>query len=153
LDALPDIGSPMLSGTLAGLGVGETWFGDPHDGYDQHEVHVVLVQGLQEARPFGFEEAHDLLVKNWKNARRDKPAKDWRDALAKAARERPECQAAIQPLLDAASKRADEAVAALTDATDEAKAAKRKEILDQAEATEVKAKVAEFEHLVWADVP
>jgi hypothetical protein len=153
LDALPDIGGPMLSGTLADLNVGDTWFGDPHDGYDQHEVHVVLVQGVQDARPFDFDEAHDQLVKNWKTSRRDKPAKDWREALTKAARERPECQAAIQPLLDAASKRADEAVAALADATDDAKAAKRKEILDQAETSEIKPKVAEFEHLVWTDVP
>jgi hypothetical protein len=153
LDALPDIGGPMLSGSLSDVGVGATWFGDPREGYDQHEVHVVLVQGVQDARPFSFEEAHDQLVKNWKDARRDKPAKDWREALTKAARERPECQTAIQPLLDAANKRADEAAAALTDATDEARAAKRKELLDQAEATEIKAKVAEFEHLVWADVP
>jgi hypothetical protein len=153
LDALPDIGGPLLSGSLSDVGVGATWFGDPREGYDQHEVHVVLVQGVQDARPFSFEEAHDQLVKNWKDGRRDKPAKDWREALTKAARERSECQTALQPLLDAANKRADEAAAALTDATDEARAAKRKEILDQAESTEIKAKVAEFEHLVWADVP
>lgn len=152
LDALPGIGAASVSTEVMGVAVGETAFSDPREGFEQDETHVLLVQGEQEPRPFTFEEAHDQLVKNWRASRKDKPAKDWREALSKAARERPECQEVIKPLLEAAEKRADEAAAALTEATDEARAAKRKEVLDLAEATEIKPRVGEFEHLVWTEV-
>ena len=153
LGALPGIGESSVSAEVIGVAVGETVFSDPRDGFDQNETHVLLIQGEQEPRPFSFEEAHDQLVKNWRSQRKDQPAKDWREALSKAARERPECQEVIKPLLEAATKRADDEAAALTDATDEARAAKRKEVLDLAEAMEIKPRVAEFEHLVWAEVP
>jgi len=148
---VPDIGGPMLSAWLGQTQVGGTVFGDPHWD-DQDEVHVVLVQGEQPARPLSYEEAHDQLVKNWKQSRLDKPAREWREALRSAARELPECKAVIQPLLDAATTRADEAAAALADATDEARAARRKEVLDQAEAADILPRVKEFEHLVWDSV-
>jgi len=151
LAALPEIGSETLPLWLAQQHVGGVHFGYPYG--QQDDVHLVLVQAEQASRPLAFEEAHDKLVKNWKDARRDQAAKDFREALRMAARERPECMAAIQPLLDAAAARADEAAAALTDATDEARAARRKEVLDQAERLEIAPRVAEFEHLVWDDVP
>ena len=149
---LPDIGDETLPLWLSQKQVGTTYVGLPYTG-EQDNVHVVLVEAEQASRPLSFEEAHDKLVTNWRNAQRSKPAGDYREALRKAARELPECQAVIKPLQDAAQKRADDAAAALVDATDEARAAARQQVLDAAERGEIAARVAEFEHLVWDSVP
>jgi len=148
---LPDIGNETLPLWLAQQKVETVYFGYPYSAEDK-DVHLVLVQAEQPSRPLSFEEAHDKLVTNWRNGRRDQPAQDFREALSKAARELPECAAAIAPLLEAANKRADAAAAALTDATDEARAAARKDVLDAAERGEIAARVAEFEHLAWDKV-
>jgi hypothetical protein len=153
LAKLPDIEDELLPMWLSQQKVGTAYLGEP-DTAKQMNVHVVLLEAEQPSRPLTFEEAHDKLVTNWRNGRRSKPAADYREALRKAARELPECQAVIQPLVDAAQKRADDAAAALgADATDEAKAAARKQVLDASERGEIAARVAEFEHLVWDSVP
>jgi hypothetical protein len=153
LAKLPDIGNERLPNWLSNQPVGSVYVDDSTYAPDQLNVHLVLIQAEQARRPLTFEEAHDKLVKAWRDGQRDKTARDFREALRKAARELPECAAVIQPLLDAAQKRADEAAAALTDATDEARAAARKEVLDASERTEIAARIAEFEHLAWDKVP
>ncbi len=152
IKALPEVGSEMLAAWLAQTAVGNVHLDYPYGTADH--VALVLVTGEQASRPLSFDEAHEMLVRDWKAARRDQPVRDWREALLKAARELPECAAAIQPLLDAAAARADTAVAALpADATEEQKSAARKQVLDESERSEIAPRVAGFERLVWDAVP
>jgi hypothetical protein len=153
LTALPDIGSETLPLWLAREEVGTAYFGYPYSA-DDLDVHLVLVQAEEPSRPLTFEESREQLVKSWRDGRRDKPARDFREALRKATRELPECATVIAPLQEAANQRADEAAAALPpEATDEDRAAARKQVLDAADRGELAARVAEFEHLAWDKVP
>jgi hypothetical protein len=152
IKALPEVGSDMLAAWLAQTTVGSLHLDYPYG--TQDHVGLVLVTAEQASRPLAFEEAHEALVRDWKASRKDKPARDWREALRAAARALPECVAVLQPLLDDAAKRAEQAVAALpADATDDQRAAARQQVLDAAERTDVAPRVAEFERLVWDSVP
>lgn len=152
IKALPQVGNDMLAAWLASVQPGNLHLAYPYG--SQAHVALVLVTAEQASRPLEFAEARDKLVADWKEARRDAAVREWRDALRAAARALPECAAAIQPLLDAAAQRAEEAVAALpADATEEQRAEARKQVLDQAEAAEIAPRVAEFEGQVWDGVP
>lgn len=152
IKALPQVGNDMLAAWLASVQPGNLHLAYPFG--SQAHVALVLVTAEQASRPLEFAEAHDKLLADWKESRRDAAVRDWRAALRTAARALPECAAAIQPLLDAAATRADEAVAALpADATEEQRASARRQVLDLAEASEIAPRVAEFEGQVWASVP
>lgn len=152
IKALPQVGNDMLAAWLASVQPGNLHLSYPFG--SQAHVALVLVTAEQASRPLEFAEARDKLVSDWKESRRDAALRDWRAALRAAARALPECAAAIQPLLDAAVARADEAVAALpAEATEEQRAEARRQVLDLAEAAEIAPRVAEFEGQVWAGVP
>jgi hypothetical protein len=152
IKALPEVGSEMLAAWLAQTTVGNVHLDYPYG--TQDHVGLMLVTAEQASRPLSLQEAHDALVRDWKASRKDRPVRDWREALRAAARALPECAAAIQPLLDDAAARAEEAAAALpADATEDQKAAARQQVLDAAERSDIAPRVAGFERLAWDVVP
>ncbi len=151
LKSLEGIGDETLQYWLGQRKAGETHFGYPYGG--QNFVDVVYVETVTPSHPLSFEAAHDAAVKAWKELQRDKPAEEFREKIRSATRALPEVAAVLAPLIEAADKRADEAVAAATELDDAAKAALRSQMLADSETNDIVPRLAEYEHLVWKDIP
>jgi len=150
IKTLEGIGDETLPLWLGQRKAGDTHFGYPYGG--QNYVDIVYMETVTPSRPLTFAEAHDAAVKAWKELQRDKPAKDFREQIRKATRALPEVAAVLDPLVSAAAKAADEAVAASTGLDDAAKAALRSQMLEQSETIDILPRLGEYEHLVWKDV-
>ncbi len=150
LKALADLGDENLPLFLSQKSAGESQFGYPYG--NQKSVYAAFVEAAQPSRPLTFEEAHDALVKSWKEEQRGQAAQAFRDEITRRTRELPEAAAAIAPLVEEAGRRADEQVAAQPDLDDAGRQALRRTVLDAAEAQDILPRLATFEHLVWADV-
>jgi len=148
---LEGIGDEVLPLWLGQRKAGEVHFGYPYGG--QNFVDVVYLESVTPSRPLTLDEAHEQAVKEWKQQQRDRPARDFREAIRTAARALPEVVESLKPVVEAAARRADEQVAATPDLDEAGKASLRKLMLDESEQNEILPRLAEFEHLVWKDVP
>jgi hypothetical protein len=151
LKALSDLGDENLPLFLGQKQAGAVQFGYPYG--KARSVYVVLVESATPSRPLTFDEAHDQLVKAWKEEQRGKAAKDFRAELTKRARELPEAKTAVEPILAEANQRADAMIAGQPELDEAGKEALRKQILDDAEKLQVAPRLAEFEGKVWSEVP
>ncbi len=107
LTDLADIGSALLSAQLTSVEAGDTRYFQPF-GQDT-EAHVVFVEETVAAVPLGFADARDQVLEQWRQEADQVGARaaDFRKALADAARELPEAQELIAPLVDSAASAAD----------------------------------------------
>lgn len=107
LTDLADIGSALLSAQLTSVEAGDTRYFQPF-GQDT-EAHVVFVEETVAAVPLGFADARDQVLDQWRQEADQVGARaaDFRQALADAARDLPEAQELIAPLVDSAASAAD----------------------------------------------
>jgi hypothetical protein len=151
LKTLEGIGDEVLQYYLDRKVAGDVHVGFPYAG--QNHVEIVYLESVTPSRPLGFEDGHDQVVKAWKEQQRDKPAKEFRELVRTRTRARPEVAALIAPFVEAAQKRADDAVAARPELDEAGRAALHATELQAAESLEVLPRIAEHEHLEWAEVP
>ena len=150
LKALP-VGDELLPLWLGTKKAGETHLGRPMG--VPKSAYAIFIQDIVPSKPLGFDEAYDKVVKDWKERQRDQVARDFRDKIREETRKLPAVAEIIKPLEEAAAAKADEAVAAAPDLDEAGKAALRKEVLDEAERTQILPRLAEHEHEVWATIP
>jgi len=150
LKALP-VGDELLPLWLGTKKVGETHLGRPMG--VPTSAYAIFVQDIVPSRPLGFDEAYDKVVKDWKERQRDQVARDFRDKIREETRKLPAVAEIILPLEDAAAKKADETVAATPGLDEAGQAALRKQLLDEADRTQILPRLAEHEHEVWDKIP
>jgi hypothetical protein len=150
LKALP-VGDELLPLWLGTKQKGETHLGRPMG--VPKSAYAILVQDIVPSRPLGFDEAYDKVLQDWKERQRDQVARDFREQIRAETRKLPAVAELIKPLEEAAAQQADEAVAAAPDLDEAGKAALRKQILDEADRTQILPRLAEHEHEVWATIP
>lgn len=150
LKALP-VGDDLLPLWLGSKRAGDTHLGQPMT--VPRSAYAIYVQEIVPSHPLGFDEAYDLIVKDWKERQRDQAARDFRERLRAETRKLPEVVEIIAPLEAAAAQAADEAVAASPNLDEAGRAALRKEIMDQAEREQILPRLVEFEAKVWETLP
>jgi len=107
LTDLADIGSALLSAQLTSVEAGDTRYFQPF-GQDT-EAHVVFVEEAVAAVPLAFADARDQVLDQWRQEADQVGARagDFRKALAEKARDLPEAQELIAPLVDSAASAAE----------------------------------------------
>jgi hypothetical protein len=147
IEALETVGDTMLPLWLSQKLAGQTHYQQPLGG--QMAAAAFYVQAVEPSRELSYDEAHDKVLANWKEQRRDKRARDLRDSIRERTRALPEVAAIVEPIETAARERIEAAVAAEATLDEAGQQALRAELLDASEMAEVRPRIAEHERQVW----
>jgi hypothetical protein len=147
IEALEQVGDALLPLWLSQKQAGQTHYQQPRG--EQATASAFYVQEVVPSRELDYDEARDKVLEDWKERRRDKVARDLRDAIREQTLALPEVAAIVEPIQEAARQRADEAVAADPTLDEEGQQALRDELLEASEMAEVRPRIAEFERQVW----
>ncbi|MFT7463234.1 MAG: hypothetical protein ACI9EF_001578 [Pseudohongiellaceae bacterium] len=107
LTDLDEIGSALLSAQLTSVEAGDSRYFQPF-GQDT-EAHIVFVEETVAAVPLDFAGARDAVLDQWRkeSAQLSGRADAYRQALTEAARDLPEAQELLTPLIDSAASAAE----------------------------------------------
>jgi hypothetical protein len=96
IEALAPVGDKLLPLWLSQKQAGQTHFQEPRGG--QPTASAFYVQAVVPSRELAYEEARDKVLMDWKERRRDKAARDLRDAIREQTRGLADVAALVQPI-------------------------------------------------------